>query len=285
MGTPGQGVHDWGNSLHAILEPRDIENGYLSDDFILAMWREGDNLDGGEGSVGGGGSNLTGDSGSPVYDEHGNFLGTDNGGLQGVIIVMKRDDFVQGMDHDEALSLSTDLDENDKDAEIKLYYHYKDLINRPDWDGFVTIEEGIAWAKSHMGALENPTPDNMLYINTSLLDFGSLSVGNLKNGEGVVSPINLFTASNFMQSLTNVELRATVYALGRVGIILENATLGTIRIDNDCFMKDGRATDYDWNGGGGIIRSNAIRIEKWRASIPDGAGFRVFYYGVGYLNR
>lgn len=46
-----------------------------------------------------------------------------------------------------------------------------------------------------------------------------------------------------------------------------------------------RVTDYDWNGGGGLKRSCAIMLEKKRANIPNGAGFRVYYYGKGHLNR
>lgn len=277
MGTPGQGVHDWGNSLHAILEPRDIENGYLSDDFILAMWREGDKLDGGEGSVGGGGSNLAGGSGSPVYDEHGNFLGTDNGGLQGVIIVMKRDDFVQGMDHDEALSLSTDLDENDKDAEIKLYYHYKDLINRPDWDGFVTIEEGIAWAKSHIGASDNPSPDNTLYLDASKLNFGKLSVSNIGLNEGEKGNVDLLD----YVILYSRSSRSTTYALGNTQIQLLDSKNGIIKLFSDV---------YDWDYHNAFVygkpqgkRDKLLYYERWRAGVNDTHGFPIIIYGTGKI--
>jgi hypothetical protein len=282
MGSHTIGAVEWGTDYAPAYEPRDLGLPQLTVNAEPTGYMKGDMLEGG-GATGGGSTPEA--VGSPVYDEHGYFLGTDDGGLHGVVIIMKREDFVQGMKHDEALSLATNLDKNDTDAEIRLYNHYKELSNRPDWDGFVTIEEGIAWAKSHMGALQNPTPNNMLYVNTSLLDFGNLSIVDFKNGEGVASPINLFNGSNFMHSLTNLKLRSTIYALGRVGIILEDATLGTVRIDNDCFMNYGRATDYDWNGGGGVIRSNAIKIEIKRANIPNGAGFRVYYYGVGYLNR
>ena len=269
--TPGNPFHEnWGvNFAQKVVTAHEAREILRDMGIPHGVWVEENEIHGG---------------GSPVYDEHGCFLGTDDGGIQGELIVLKREDFVQGMKHDDALALATYLDENDSDAEIRLYNHYKGLCNRPDWDGFVTIDEGIAWAKSHPGALANPTPDNMLYINTSLLDFGSLSVEKFENGEGYVSPIQLFNLNNAVRSLTNYQLRSTVYALGRIGIILEDATLGTVRIDNDCFMYYGRASDYDWNGGGGIIRSTAIKIEKWRANIPNGAGFRVYYYGVGYLN-
>jgi RHS repeat-associated protein len=223
---------------------------------------------------------------SPVYDINGFFLGTDDEGLQGEAIVMRKIDFSQGMKHSEALALATDLaDNNREEAEIRMYLHYASLKSRPDYDGFVTIDEGIAWAKSHMGALENPTPNNMLYINTSLLDFGSLSATDFEYGEGKVSFVDLFTSSNFIKSGRNKTLRSTVYALGKVHILLEDAAQGTISILNDCFNNTSRVTDYDWNGGGGLKRSCAIMLEKKRANIPNGAGFRVYYYGKGHLNR
>ncbi|MGC9330452.1 MAG: RHS repeat domain-containing protein [Bacteroidales bacterium] len=43
---------------------------------------------------------------NPIYDTEGKFLGTDDKGLQGKAIVMNKDDFSQGMSHEEALSHS-----------------------------------------------------------------------------------------------------------------------------------------------------------------------------------
>ncbi len=40
---------------------------------------------------------------SPIYDESGEFLGTDDKGLQGEAIVMNKNDFTQGMSHSYAL--------------------------------------------------------------------------------------------------------------------------------------------------------------------------------------
>jgi RHS repeat-associated protein len=40
---------------------------------------------------------------SPIYGTDGAFLGTDNQGLQGQAIVMKQENFKQGMDHAEAV--------------------------------------------------------------------------------------------------------------------------------------------------------------------------------------
>ena len=271
--TPSNPFHEnWGVNF--------VEKAYTSVEAKQMLWSTGISTE-----IWMEGSEIHGGGGSPVYDEHGYFMGTDDGGLQGEAIVMKRDDFVQGMKHEEAISLATYLDENDKDAQIRLYYHFRELINRPDWDGFVTVNEGIAWAKAHCGALQNPTPDNMLYINTSRLDFGNLSVSDFENGEGNVSFVNLYTFSNVLNSRKNDELLSTVYALGKVHILLEDATKGTVSIHNDCFNDNERVTDYDWNKGGGMLRTIGIILETKRANLPKGAGFRVYYYGKGQLNR
>jgi len=165
---------------------------------------------------------------------------------------------------------------NNEDAYNKMNAHYNNLPNRPDYDGFVTIDEGIAWAKANVGALKNPIPDNTLYIDASKLDFGNISVSNFVNGVGKSSPINLNTPGNFLESSTNTTLRATVYALGRVNMtLLDNS--GNVNIVND------EATDYDWNQGGGFPRSQLINFERWRAGLNDTHGFKTFYYGTGHL--
>ena len=85
-----------------------------------------------------------------------------------------------------------------------------------------------------------PTPNNTLYINEALLDFGELSVDQIKSN---IEPINLFTIHNTLESIYNERLRATVYALGRVNVTLQNPVLRTISVVND------EATYYDWNQG------------------------------------
>lgn len=36
----------------------------------------------------------------------------------------------------------------------------------------------------------------------------------------------------------------------------------TVEIVNDYYLPSGRATNYDWNTGGGKVRSTAIMLEK-----------------------
>ena len=209
---------------------------------------------------------------SPIYSPDGEFLGTDDGGLRGMYIIMDASRFSQGMTHNDALSSSL-TGPISKDVSNKVKLHFSSLKSRPDYDGFVTISEGISWAKTHMGAKDNPTPDNMLYIDASSLNFGGLTTEYLKEGE--VTSINLYKFYNIPSSL-NKDARSTIYALGHCSIMLNKN--GTVTVVNDA------ATDYDWNRGGPILRDIGIQIEKWRAKIPEGAGFKVYYYGQGKVN-
>ena len=218
---------------------------------------------------------------SPIYDRNGNLLGTDDEGLQGDAIIMDADDFTQGMSHEEALAHNLGFEGlNGLQAQANFQQSFSSLSSRPDYDGFVTIEEGINWAKSHPNAASHPTPENSLYVNTALLDFGSLSINDIGIlNTGIKRPVNLFTKMNTIESIWNKRLRATVYALGRVNVILQNPVMRTISIVND------KATIYDWNRGGGFIRSNAISLERMRTGLNDSHGFMVYYYGVGILRK
>ena len=210
----------------------------------------------------------------PIYDEDGNFLGTDENGLQGFAFIMNKDNFKQGMSLLDVQKNTSRLKDSDEVRE-RFNKSYNSLSSRPDYDGFVTIDEGVAWALAHPGALDNPTPENSLYINTGLLDFGGLSVSDFA-GLGIETPVNLFTTDNVMESAFNPTLKATVYALGRVDMVL--LSLGVKIVNNS-------ATDYDWNGGGGAVRNTFIQAERKRTGLNDSHGFKTFYYGIGTLRN
>jgi RHS repeat-associated protein len=224
---------------------------------------------------------------NPIYGSDGSFRGVDEFGLQNEFGlqgegIIYDGEFANGMKQSEILSkggvfMSKWTGGTDY-ASIKIWNHWAGLSFRPDWDGFVTIEEGIAWAKAHPNALANPTADNSLYINSGLLDFGNISVSSFDN-LNTITPINLFNTGNTISSTTNPTLRATVYALGRVNMTLVHRENRQVTIVND------EATDYDWNGGGGTVRANFIRAERARADLNDSHGFRAFYYGVGTLRE
>lgn len=213
---------------------------------------------------------------NPVYDTLGNFLGINEFGLQGEALIINADKFENGISIEESIQLNHGVDYLSPEALKKYQSHYNSLPSRPDWDGVVTPSEGISWAKSHPSALSSPAPDNMLYINSALLDFGNISISDCKNGIGKVSNINLFNDENIKNSFLNPSLRNTVYALGLVNIILMDK-FGIVQIVND------EATDYDWNAGGSIKRDLLIHLEWLRTGLSDRHGFKTFYYGYGNI--
>ena len=104
---------------------------------------------------------------SPIYDTQGCFLGTDDEGLTGKAIVMKKEDFKQGMSHKEALSKSLGQEGLvDDDAYDKLSNHYSQLKNRPDYDGIITDAEARSWWENGNG--------QSLFVKQSMIDFMDL---------------------------------------------------------------------------------------------------------------
>jgi hypothetical protein len=218
------------------------------------------------------------DGKNPIYDMQGNFLGTDDTGLKGFYFVMDKNHFTQGMSHYEAGNYAI-LGAIQGDVESKINEHYNNLPKRPDYDGFVTVGEGIRWAKSHPNALKKPTSDNMLYIDASLLDFGTISTTDFPE-EGVIKSQNLFVEENKKESIFNLKLLSTVYALGRVNMVLKNREQRTVEIIND------DATVYDWNVGGDKQRHFYIQTNNFIFGIdPQIHGFMTYYYGVGTLRE
>ena len=218
------------------------------------------------------------DGQNPIYAPNGRFLGTDDLGLQGHYYVMDEKYFTQGMSHFDVGKCAV-MGNIPRNVEKIINNHYEKLPERPDYDGFVTVGEGIAWAKSHPNALKNPTPDNTLYIDASQLDFGSISTTDFPK-EGVEKAQNLFNNDNILESSINATLLSTVYALGRVNMILTNRPARSVQIVNDS------ATDYDWNVGGGWKRNTFIQTNNTIFGInPKIHGFKAYYYGTGTLRK
>ncbi|WP_260209431.1 RHS repeat domain-containing protein [Apibacter adventoris] len=110
----------------------------------------------------------TGMSANPIYDENVNFLRTDDRGLQGEAIIMNKDNFSQGMSHEEAKSKRTLLSNYNVELDGKggltekgkyqaavfdrISMHSLGLKNRPDYDGFLTLSEANDWYRNGGGS-------------------------------------------------------------------------------------------------------------------------------------
>lgn len=113
---------------------------------------------------------------SPLYNTDGDFLGTDDEGLQGKAIVMNEENFTQGMSHDKALSNSLGAEGlSSKEAGTKLLSNYNGLKDRPDYDGKVTFGEAIKWYNEGSG--------DALFIDPNKLDFKFTTVNTVKNAK------------------------------------------------------------------------------------------------------
>ena len=213
---------------------------------------------------------------NPIYNEDGNFLGTDDKGLQGEAIVMNAKEFTQGMSHEKALENNLGVEGLSSDAaKTKLLDHYNGLKDRPDYDGFVTIDEGIQWAKQRPNTLGNHDPNDALYLDASKLNFGDLIVDNIGLKQGQQDNVNLFNYVNWTSSSS----RATTYALGNTQMKLINAKAGTVKLFSDI---------YDWdyhNNPPSGIRDRLIQAERWRSGVNSSHGFRVFMYGTGTIKK
>ena len=132
---------------------------------------------------------LDGCSYSPVYDFNGNFLGTDDDGLQGEAIIMDKKDFRQGMSHADALSKNKGVNGlNSKEAKKKYEKHYAGLPNRPDYDGYLTLKEANEWYRKGSG--------EPLFTSLEKIDLsGILSLGERYVGQEETFNLLLYSGS------------------------------------------------------------------------------------------
>jgi hypothetical protein len=201
-------------------------------------------------------------SDSPIYDTEGTFLGTDNKGLQGQAIIMKKENFKQGMSHEEALknSLGSKGLKNDA-AKEKLITHYNNLPTRPDYDGKLTLSEANDWYRNGNG--------EPLYADASKIDLSPIYVGNIGVGETKVVNYASLGSPNFETGL--------VY--GTLSLTGLNSD-GAVRIGNT----NGVIDNYGFESHpGGTARNIATKIGQWNAG--KGTSFNIYGYGTGQLKQ
>lgn len=232
------------------------------------------------------------DGNDPIYDLAGNFLGTDENGLKGQARFMEASLFSQGMSHNNAvvndvgvngMNYNEDGSGKTLDEAHAAYDKYASTQNslpeRPDYDGYVTSDEGIAWAKKHPNALNRNNPLESLYLNSAKLDFGNIASKSFAV-VGQQEWRQLFNAGNAIESSTNSVLYNIIYALGGCHLILTDIELRTVQVVNDEYAI------YDWNNSTGKPwRDQLVNRERREHGLNDQNGFRVNYYGLGILRR
>lgn len=126
---------------------------------------------------------------SPIYSIYGILLGTDNEGLQGPAIIMETAIFKQkekGLTHEEAMKYNLGEKGLVRFVYKRFANSYYNLDKRPDWDGYITLDEANEWYRTGKG--------EPLFADLSKIDLSGL----FSLGERFVDqtrPINLFLVS------------------------------------------------------------------------------------------
>lgn len=125
----------------------------------------------------------------PIYSTLGYLLGTDDGGLQGEAIIMDSKYFHLGVRANDAHKHNLGIRGLvDSDARSRFYESYDNLNTRPDWDGYLTLEEANNWYRNGNG--------QPLYVSLEKIDLsGVLSLGEKFVGD--VKLINLLLLDSF----------------------------------------------------------------------------------------
>jgi RHS repeat-associated protein len=189
---------------------------------------------------------FMGMSASPIYDEEGNLLGTDNEGLQGDAIVMKEENFEQSMSHEDAKSKDLGTEGlKDEDAKEKQKGNYESLKDRPDWDGKLTFAEVTRWSNEGTG--------DPLFVDGSKIDLSPINIDNVKdaakNNDGYIDFFNdgkLSTGSvygNLKVTLTNEKTGSV--QLGKKGLLdIHDFKNPTFKAIND-WLYPGKPKDFN----------------------------------------
>ena len=134
---------------------------------------------------------------NPIYDiETSEFLGTDDLGLNGSAIMMHKKDFKPSISHKEAMSKGNTIDNMTDEQALSFVNngnfnsfikHYNNLSSRPDWDGYLTLDEANDWYRNGNGL--------PLFTDLSKIDLsGIYSLG--ESSVEQVKAINLLLNSN-----------------------------------------------------------------------------------------
>ena len=198
---------------------------------------------------------------NPIYDQEGNFLGTDNRGLQGDAIIMDSKFFQQGMEHELAEGLDLGLSSLDEGTRGIVEASVRSLVGRPDYDGILSLSEANDWYKKGEG--------KPLFVDVSKIDLSPASIGDLSLNE--IKYYNYFHPMHL-----NLKTGLVYGTLGMT--LLDNE--GNVRIG----AKNGLIDIYDFDyQKGRPFRNFATKIGS--AFAGYGKSYKIFGYGFGKVNK
>ena len=202
---------------------------------------------------------------SPIYDESGEFLGTDDEGLEGEAIIMNKDDFTQGMSHSDAMEKGNTLDNMSTEQATKFanngnfenfLNHYNNLPNRIDYSSNFVLTKEIA-DKHWLGKTGEG-----LYVNQANIQLPGVTTASFDNKEG-----SSFY-KNFVWGLSNT---GKVY--GTLKLTLQNANTGAVHIGGKNYLDE-----YDYSMDGRPLRDFATWWGR-PGKAKDGKSYFIYGYG------
>ena len=190
----------------------------------------------------------------PIYDIDGNFLGTDDEGLQGDAVIMNKENFIQGMSTEAALKYNLGYEGlSGSEAQGKYSSHYNNLPSRPDYDGYLTLDEANDWYRTGNG--------KSLYTSLEKIDLSKIySLG--ENFVGEEAYFNLISNSNNLND-------ALVYG----NIRLKRYPNHQVRAFSDKYDFD----YHDWNNLLNLPRNLSTFVGETQAGI--GQPYDINLYG------
>ena len=212
---------------------------------------------------------------NPIYDWGGNFLGTDDKGLQGDAIIMSKSNFAQGMSNSDAMAKGRTLNNMGMAQAMKFanngkfnsfLNHYNSLSSRPDYDGVMSYNDLLAWGRE-MG-------NSPVFLDASKIDIGDVYIDDF---EGVGKGMSVNT------TMKGAPLD-TYGPWGKNYMRLMSAN-GSVKMSKDRFDYDYHNLGDAWDEGIGtflyetIIRSPSIFTLRQYHSIDGSFGFDMYPYG------
>ncbi|WP_353165339.1 hypothetical protein [Empedobacter brevis] len=198
---------------------------------------------------------------APIYGTNGKLLGTDDQGLKGTPIIMKEENFQQGMSHKEALSYSEGLQGLESKEAIKEYSNTQaNLKNRPDYDGYLTLSEANEWFRNGNG--------EPLFVDSSKINLDPVNVSELQE-EGGSMYKNFFLTTN----------QATGKVYGTIKLTLEDSSSGTVKLGGNGGMLD--EYNFEQKPKDGSIKRELRNFGTSVGSVVAGQGKDYFIYTYG----
>lgn len=194
----------------------------------------------------------------PIYSMRGYLLGTDDNGLHGDAIIMDSQYFHQGMSPEEALKYHLGMAGLvDSDAVSRFNNSFNTLSLRPDWDGYLTLDEDNDWYRNGNG--------QSLYVSLEKIDLSGLVSPIDVNMEGK-KVVNLFKVSNSMNdALVYGQITLKRYPNDMVRAYADNYEFGM----------------HPWNSIPEVLRNIGTVIGKTVAG--RGVEYKIHIYGSKQL--